>query len=151
MHPQLLPFGANFAVRKQAQKLFSYDTALGRRPSNMTLGGEETRLLKSLLSVGHVGYWVPTASVEHRLNHSRMTIRYLIKHGIGMGRTLVKLSNESEFSKNQPFSKSVLDGKKFIRAVKKALVFRIKNTPNEWVPAIYEASIRAGRLFESIK
>lgn len=151
VHPKLLPFGANFAVRMQEQKQFHYDPALGRQPSNMSLCGEETALLTSMLAVGHVGFWVPTASVEHRLPKARMSMRYLVKHGIGMGRTLIMMDSESNCSKMQFIKAWLKVARNFLFAVKTAVAYRIKKTPNDWAPAIHKASMLAGKLYESIK
>jgi len=149
--PKLLPFGANFAVRTRAQKLFRYDPTLGRQPSALTLCGEETKVLTSMLSEGHLGYWVPTACVKHRLTKKRMTIRHLVNYSIGMGRTLVKVQPKTNCS-GKIFSRTTISNvRKFLRFFKRAVVYRINRDPNDWVPAIKRASILAGKLYESIK
>jgi hypothetical protein len=58
------PWGANFAVRADAQRRLRYDVALGAAPGrNRT--GEECDLIYRLLKGGALGWWIPQAEVSH--------------------------------------------------------------------------------------
>ena len=80
-----LPFGANFAVRTDLQRSHPYDPKLGRRPDNMFLGGEETALMRRLMSEGWRGRWVPQAAVLHWVPESRQSIQYIRNYCRGQG------------------------------------------------------------------
>ena len=80
----VLPFGANFAVRINEQRRYLYDPHLGVRP-NSIIGGEETTVIRSMLADGVVGRWVPKALVRHFIPEARQTIKYLRKYFKGYG------------------------------------------------------------------
>jgi glucosyl-dolichyl phosphate glucuronosyltransferase len=75
--PQRLPFGANFAIRADLQRSHPYDPALGRSPQNVFLGGEETAVIRTILSKGWRGRWVPDATVLHWVPKSRQSLRHI--------------------------------------------------------------------------
>ncbi|MEP7088232.1 MAG: glycosyltransferase [Gemmatimonadota bacterium] len=79
-----LPFGANFAIRADAQRRHRYDPKLGRR-GDLLYAGEEWGVLASLLEEGSTGRWVPGARVRHLITAERQTTRYLRRYYIGNG------------------------------------------------------------------
>ena len=81
---EVLPFGANFAVRTVEQRRYLYDPRLGVKPGSV-MGGEETTVVKSMLADGIVGRWVPAARVRHYIPEARQTIEYLRKYYRGYG------------------------------------------------------------------
>ena len=144
-----LPYGANFAIRTSVQRLFNYDAELGRQPSNLWLAGEEAKVQQSMLDAGYKGWWIPDACVEHRLPKNRLTIRYLVKHGVGLGRTIVKTNKKLPTTKKLFFGSPILEWKLFFRNLKNVLIKRISKTPDIWLPALHNVSVRAGKLYES--
>ena len=76
LSPQIVPFGANFAVRTEAQRRYPYDPELGLRPGSR-MGGEETTVIRKMLADGLTGWWVPGAKVRHFLPKNRQTKRYI--------------------------------------------------------------------------
>lgn len=80
----VVPYGANFVVRKKEQVMYSYDNALGVRPDS-NMGGEEVALIWAMLDAGLAGWWVPQARVRHYIPRSRQTIRYLRRYFFGLG------------------------------------------------------------------
>ena len=74
-----LPYGANYVVRAVEQRQFRYDPALGRRGRAGSLG-EETVVLRALLSGGATGWWVPEAGVVHWIPAERQTVTYLRRY-----------------------------------------------------------------------
>ena len=67
-----LPYGANFAIRADAQTRHPYDPALGRSGAGV-MGGEETAVLEALLAAGAEGRWVAGAGLTHVIGPERVT------------------------------------------------------------------------------
>lgn len=82
-----VPFGANYAVRLDAQRSQLYDPSLGRRGAVLT-AGEETAVLYALVRRGLTGRWIPDAVVRHFIPARRQTIGYLRRHYAGNGRAM---------------------------------------------------------------
>lgn len=82
-----LPFGANFAVRSAEQRLFRFDPELGVGPSRLRLG-EEIDVIERILRSGAVGYWVPSARVEHCIGLERQKVAYFERYFAGWGETV---------------------------------------------------------------
>ncbi len=81
---ELVPFGANFAVRTAEQRKYLYDPRLGVRPGNI-MGGEETTVIRNMMADGIAGRWIPKARVRHYLPQARQSIAYLRKYFKGYG------------------------------------------------------------------
>jgi glycosyltransferase involved in cell wall biosynthesis len=86
--PTRLPYGANFAIRTDAQREFRYATELGRR-GDAVLGEDELDLFRRLLAAGYRGNWVPGAVVEHVIPPQRASEKYVYDYFVGQGRALV--------------------------------------------------------------
>lgn len=82
--PSVVPYGANYAVRRDVQAAHRYDPRLGRRPDS-ALGGEEVAVIRSVLAAGESGWWVPAARVRHVITRDRQTVRYLRRYFVGQG------------------------------------------------------------------
>ena len=82
----IIPFGANFAVRAAEQKQFRYDPEAGAGSGNFRLG-EETAVIKQILLSRATGYWVPDAAVTHRIAVARQSLAYVEDYFIRLGRT----------------------------------------------------------------
>jgi GT2 family glycosyltransferase len=80
----LIPFGANFAVRREAQRRHRYDPALGRVGTGM-MSGDEVAVLRSILRAGGSGWWVPDARVEHFIPAARQSTDWVRKFHAGQG------------------------------------------------------------------
>lgn len=83
-----LPYGANFAVRGDAQRANKFDEQLGRR-ENEVLGEDELELMRRLLNQGFRGRWVPETNVQHLIPADRSTTKYVYDYFVGQGRKLV--------------------------------------------------------------
>jgi hypothetical protein len=70
------PYGANFGLRTTVAKSTPFDPKLGRHPLRPMTGGEETKVIRTILLSGK-GYWVPDARVVHHIDRSRQTTEYL--------------------------------------------------------------------------
>ena len=80
----LLPYGANFAVRGRLQKQYQFDTSIGRRREQV-VGGDEINLMQRLIAEGHKGRWVPGAKVFHIIPDERASEEYVYKYFVGQG------------------------------------------------------------------
>lgn len=84
-----IPYGANYAVRMEEQRKFSYDPRFGISKGD-NLRGEETILLGSILKSGYEGRWVPDACVDHIIPEERQTEAYIRAYYVGHGRFIVR-------------------------------------------------------------
>lgn len=73
-----LPFGLNFAVRRDIQLRHRFDPNLGVAPGRR-LGGEETSMLAAALAEGARGLWVWDAKVYHRIPTQRQSKEYVFE------------------------------------------------------------------------
>ena len=79
-----VPFGANCAFRRDVQRDFRYDPALGRAPGR-NVSGEETEVMRQMMAAGFNGWWVPGARVRHFIPRERQTLRYVRRIFVGAG------------------------------------------------------------------
>ena len=84
-----IPFGANFAIRMQEQRQFSFDPRLGLCESDH-IRGEETDVVRKILRAGAGGRWVPNAQVQHVIPKQRQTEAYVRDYFVGQGRSGVR-------------------------------------------------------------
>jgi len=84
--PGMVPFGANFAIRRKEQLALPYDPKLGLSPTGRFMT-EETTVMRQLLHGGAVGWWVPNASVTHCNSQERFNLRYIQRYFEKLGRT----------------------------------------------------------------
>ena len=88
-----LPFGANFASRREACVDLRFDPYLGRKGQDM-IGGEEVSFLGRLLDQGQTGAWVETARVRHYIARDRLSRQYLWDFYYGKGQSRVRMSRD---------------------------------------------------------
>lgn len=81
-----LPYGANFAVRRAVQAEFPFDDQFGRR-GTQAIGGDEIDVLRRMIATHHRGRWVPQAHVDHLIDESRATERYVWRYFWGQAYT----------------------------------------------------------------
>ncbi|MBK5187291.1 MAG: glycosyltransferase family 2 protein [Gemmatimonadaceae bacterium] len=81
---EVLPFGANMAIRAAEQRLHRFDPMLGRR-GDLLYAGEEWAVLVALLDAGATGRWVPGARVRHVIPVERQSVGYLRRYYAGNG------------------------------------------------------------------
>ena len=87
---ELLPYGANMAMRASAQRQHMYDTRLGRRGTHL-LAGEDWQVMKNMLTSGLTGRWVPGARTRHVIPPDRQTLRYVRGYYRGNGASLARV------------------------------------------------------------
>jgi len=88
----VIPWGANYAVRTDDQRRFSYDPKLGVSPVQRR-SGEESEMMFQLMREGATGWWIPSAKVRHLYPPSRQTYRYFFKHFVAIGETWAYLQD----------------------------------------------------------
>lgn len=135
-----LPYGANYAIRSAEQRLFPYDPALGRRQASGVLG-EETAVIRAILSAGGTGWWVPDASVEHWIPKERQTIRYLRSYYALQGKTFHRRTAVSGRSFR---SHPLWLGGRVLQAELAYGVARLGRDPRRWLKHLIRASILRG-------
>jgi glucosyl-dolichyl phosphate glucuronosyltransferase len=74
-----LPFGGNMALRLDVHKLYPFDVTLGRQGGNL-LADEEAKVIRQVISSGHVGQWVPDARVEHVVPKSYLSLKHVRRY-----------------------------------------------------------------------
>ena len=134
----VLPYGANFALRTNAQKQFLFETHVGRT-NRQIVGEDELILMRALLAAGHRGQWLPRASVEHMIEPSRATTEYVSAYFRGQGRALVL--------KNEPWTD---DRNELKREMNHELMcYRAKRYLSKsevWLSHLLRGSLAAGQL-----
>jgi glycosyltransferase involved in cell wall biosynthesis len=139
-----LPYGANFAVRRQEQRRFRYNTDLGTRPGKLIITDEETLMIRRILEEGGSGRWLPTASVDHWTPRSRQTTAYIraYYHGQGWMYGANLKGDQGEVASNSLWK---LWCGALIRELRYR-VYRITSRPQKWVPALKSASFAWGKV-----
>jgi glycosyltransferase involved in cell wall biosynthesis len=99
--PEQLPFGANFATRRDEQKRYFFDPKLGPGPSGKYYA-EETTVLLAMLADGATGCWVPNATVTHVIPQERMTLEYIKRYYERDGRTDYYLHSRLQVQRRRP-------------------------------------------------
>lgn len=95
-----LPYGANFAVRRELCHQFPFDTRLGRSGSGV-VGEDERDFLLRLVQAGHTGHWIPAAKVKHLIPANRATLEYIGKYFAGQARVQALRGQQPKLSKRE--------------------------------------------------
>ncbi|GGZ26144.1 glycosyltransferase [Asticcacaulis endophyticus] len=87
----ILPYGANYALRGEAQRKYLYDPGLGVGPHHKRLG-EETAVIRAIMRESS-GVWVPGARVRHMIPAARLTYDYVGVYYRSVGETWAYLAH----------------------------------------------------------
>jgi glycosyltransferase involved in cell wall biosynthesis len=82
----VVPFGLNYAARRDVQRKFLYDPELGVGPSRR-IGGEEVDFYTKVLNAGYEGVWLRSPVVYHHIPQARQNLEYITSYYDGAGRT----------------------------------------------------------------
>jgi glycosyltransferase involved in cell wall biosynthesis len=141
---QMLPFGANFAIRTEIQRAFLYNPRLGRvGPSEVR--GEETELFERLLEGGHHGYWCPAAKVQHFIPQPRISEDYVRRFYYGYGQTSTVLDDPILRGRSSSWQRFKL-AKRALRDELKYRIVRRIGSAEMWLTYLIRASYNWGRL-----
>jgi len=129
-----LPFGANFAVRTDVQRRFTYDVNLGVAPGRR-LGGEETSMIKDALAKGVTGCWVWDSTVYHLIPPERQTKAYMFQYYRTLGYSHPKVSLEPGL-----YSRAKAHATLGLRALRKGAMAHFRRAAGNamWVPSYTE-------------
>ncbi len=88
----IVPWGANFAIRATEQRQHVYDPELGVSPVHRR-SGEESQLMFEVMIGGATGWWVPGSTVFHIFPPRRQSRRYFYEHFAAIGEGLAYLDH----------------------------------------------------------
>ncbi len=144
-----LPYGANYCLRSDWQKRFVYDTVLGVAGKMRKLG-EETVLLREVVSAGGEGRWLPRARVRHWIPQSRQTLKFLRQYYFGGGRTSCLLEKETLLAPGQKiwFGVPRWTWRALVENTVRYVYYRATKPPEVWVPALVKMSRTWGYWYE---
>lgn len=80
----VLPWGANFAIRTAEQRQVRYDPNLGVSPTHRR-SSEESQVIFEILRSGASGWWTPASKVLHLFPPHRQSRRYIFEHFAAIG------------------------------------------------------------------
>ncbi|WP_052247687.1 glycosyltransferase family 2 protein [Brevundimonas nasdae] len=131
-HLERLPFGANFAVRSDAQRLETYDRELGVSPDFRRLG-EETKVMIALLRRGYTAGWAPGAVVNHLIPEGRQTLAYVAQYFQSAAATSAFLTarGEADFINAGPAGR--LSKRRFVRHAILYRAWRLLGRSRRWL------------------
>ncbi len=141
---ELLPFGANFAIRTSEQVRYPYDPSLGRKRHSL-VGEDEVTVLRKMLSNGYEGRWVPNALVLHYIPKDRQTIRYLRRWFFAQG--LVNARREVADRSVRMFGKPRWLVRKALETELRYQWRRLVQPPEVWIKDLELASATWGFLW----
>lgn len=82
------PFGGHMGFKKTVfQKIGLFQTDLGRKGGSLG-AGEEKELFRRLRKKDHSIFYLPNAFLYHRVNGSRLTVDYIRKQALGLGKSM---------------------------------------------------------------
>lgn len=140
-----MAFGANMAIRTDVLKNYTFDVALGRVQEGL-LGGEETAMIRAILSAGHAGRWVSAARVEHYIPRARQSAGYLREWYAGYGRTLVRLDAKTAGPGGRRRPRWIW--RELIVSELLFLYRRMSAPPSVWIDDLKRASTARGQFKE---
>ena len=140
-HDSLLPFGANFALRRElVNAVGDFDQTLGVCGTHLGRG-EETDYFHRALLAGFSGRYVASAAVGHRFQAHRVNVQYLFRYGIEKGRAEFALNNRTR-------KKWLLDSVLFLI---KALLQLLKGRRDRFYQCIINIGIVRGLFLATIQ
>lgn len=142
--PEIMPFGANMAVRRDEQLRFMYDTSVGPRP-NSNLRGEEIQLVARMLESGLTGWWVPDAKILHFIPAERQTVRHIRSYYSGWGE-YVSLLDDTDHGEKLWFGRPRWAWRGLVEGELRYRVKRVLRRPEAWIDDLVAASIAHGQL-----
>ena len=143
----LVPFGANYAVRASEQRDRPYDARLGRGAHFPMAVGEESEVLEGLLREGAGGRWVPEAIVIHRIPPERQRLSYLREYYAAYGAYEEWRRHEGTGGLSSSDDLSTLQLLRLaLRSELRYQVLRRVGRPEAWIDDLIAASVARGRM-----
>lgn len=86
--PGKYPFGGNMGFRKSIfEKTGFFNTDLGRRGNELN-AAEEKELFQRVRKLSYPIHYLPNAFLYHRVDSSRLTVDFIRKQALGLGRSM---------------------------------------------------------------
>jgi hypothetical protein len=140
-----LAYGANMAFRSAEQRANLFDPNLGYR-QHRKIAGEETAVMKALLTAGGEGRWVPGARVQHLIPAERQNVGFLRACHFGRGvQNCYELSAEFGSAPHW-FGRPRWLWRQWLQSEVSYRVRRLFCRPEAWIPALVSASTAHGSL-----
>lgn len=139
----VLPYGANYAMRMSEQRAHVYDPELGAAPGRARLG-EETEVIRALLTAGKVGYWLPQAIVSHRVPRERQTLKEIGRFYRAAGETDAFQARRAAKGEPRHLAAGLL--RQNLRHAWQYRLHRLISPPEIWIKAYRQYCKDAGAL-----
>lgn len=138
-----LPYGANFAVRRQVHERVPFNPALGRVGKEGGCLSEESAFFEAAMALGYQGRWLPDCPVRHVIPAERQTTRYLRGYYRIAGATPVGRATRSTTFLGRPrwLWREWLQNELLYRLT------RYTASPSRWFAHLKRASYAHGALF----
>jgi GT2 family glycosyltransferase len=96
--PNKYPFGGNMGFRKSLfEKTGLFNTDLGRKGKELN-AAEEKELFMRIRKLSTPIYYLPNAFLYHRVDSSRLTVDFIRKQAMGLGRSMKLQLQDSTFT-----------------------------------------------------
>jgi glucosyl-dolichyl phosphate glucuronosyltransferase len=142
------PFAGNMAIRSGSIQGQAFSTLVGRVGPRL-IHGEETDLLLRMRRDGHLGIWVPGASIKHVIPPGRQSLLYLWKWTVGFGRTVARI--HSRDSQDMLVSLSPAERRAYLAPRLKVLLsLSPTSSLPRWLALLQRAAYITGVFTESI-
>lgn len=141
------PFGGNMAMRLATLRRFPFDPALGVR-GNQYVVGEETEVIRTMLSAGCEGWWTPEARVHHWIPRRDQTLAQVRRWMVGYGRYKARVRPDGAQG-----SAGLSLGWTLFWMIRHELRFQLRRhflPPEAWILDLIHASQARGRLLAAL-
>jgi glucosyl-dolichyl phosphate glucuronosyltransferase len=136
------PYGGNMAMRREVLLRFPFNSSLGVRHGEYSIG-EETEVIRHILTAGMQGWWTPEPQVRHWVPSSSQNLRYVRRWMIGCGKCQSPDGDPSTGSREQRTLRL------YARLLRYELKFRLQRLfypPEVWIHNLVRASQMRGRI-----
>ncbi len=140
----LLPYGANYALKMSEQIKYAYDPKLGLNAGKIIIG-EESQVISAILNDGSEGRWIPDAKVHHWLPENRQTLDYLKKYYFGVGNTSCLKSYATEKGLGWKSPRWLI--RQYLEASFAYFLGRVLLGPEKWLSFLSRYYITKGQMF----
>jgi GT2 family glycosyltransferase len=141
--PRSEVYGANFAVRRSVFDHVRFDPTLGV-PFGL---GEETDLVSRVRAAGGAVLWIPTIPVQHYVDPSRTTLRYLRRYRATQGASQIRREGLSPTATVFQMPRWLV--RRWAMAYLSSLAWRLRGNRRRALHALRESCFCRGMLREA--
>lgn len=139
-------YTANMGVRRAAIRELQFNTELGPSPAHVGVVNDDTDFVDQLRRSGHEVIWVPAMRVQHYVDPSRMTLRYLLKFASGKGRTLIRAKGIPEGTQCLGVPRWLV--RKYLEARAQSIGARVVGQRARALTLLEQSAMLRGMIFE---